>query len=57
MSEQLESLLVRLIEQQEKLTESINRLAKSNEAMIDLIAQDQDGESEPQYYMDGTPIL
>lgn len=42
LDEQLKQLLMQLIEQQQRLTESIDRLAKSNEAMVDIIAQDQE---------------
>lgn len=51
-------LLGVLIQTMQAQTEAITRLAKSNEALVEAMAQaDEDiDDDEPKTYMDGTPI-
>jgi len=53
-AETLSRRLARLIESQQQLTESINRLANSNMALVQAMAEGEEGEPEPVSYLDGS---
>jgi len=53
-AEMMLSALARLIESQQQLTESINRLANSNMALVQAMAEGEEGEPEPVGYLDGS---
>jgi len=58
MNEQTESLLQQLLQALLAQTAAIEHLARSNEAMVDALAQDRvegvDGDDDVAFYLDGT---
>ena len=59
MSDRTESLLLQMLEQMQQQTAAINALALSNQALIDALIEQEDGnpdDDEPSRYMDGTLV-
>lgn len=56
MSDRIEALLIRLVEQQAETNALLALLVEEQRALVNALAEDDELDIEPTTYLDGTPI-